>query len=289
MASIGGGLNEDGLIHLLKTTPLIRKLDLEDGTELTDAVLDCLVPEIRIPSSLARQSRKEIECQAGEQLEHLVISCAMAVTPEAMTRLVRGCKKLRVFEADNTRITGSVMRDFVNRRRHREKVQRIGEGRRDGEGEGEVEGEGHGSEIVGIDCRGVSENAIRDMNGISRPRRGWRGWEARDLQYEDGASVGVTDAITGLVVGGLIGQDECDERRVVVKSFHSWGEVDRVAEQRNKAKAGSTKEKTSNGNELPRWLTNWSLGRRNTGTTNTGTQSLVGTPEEREDRGCIVQ
>jgi F-box and leucine-rich repeat protein 2/20 len=269
IAGVRGDLHDDGLIRLFKTTPLIRKVDLEDATEISDAVLDSLIPEPRMASSTAgqQQSKDEQGPQPGEMLDHLTISYAMAITPDAMARIVRGCKKLRVLEADNTRITGSIIRDFVSRRRHREK--------------GLILSESSGSEIVGIDCRAVSEGAVKEMRGSTRPRRGWRGWEARDLGYEDSQSTGTVD-VTGAVVGPPIGQDECDERRVVVKSFHSWVTVDNIAEQRAKLKNANGGTKTGNA-ELPRWLTQWSLGRR------TPTHSTQGTPEEREDRGCVVQ
>jgi F-box/leucine-rich repeat protein 2/20 len=267
MAGIGGNVHDDGLIRLFKTTPRIRKIDLEDAADITDALLDCLIPEARTPTASSGRMVLEIP-QPGEMLEHLTISYAILITPEAMTRFIRGCKKLRVFEADNTRLTSSVLREFVSRRRHREK--------------GVVLHDGEGSEIVGIDCRGVSENSVKDLKASTRPRRGWRGWEARDLGYEDGLSVGVTDLTTGLVGGALFGQDECDEKRVVVKTFHSWVAVDTVAEQRAKLKSSREHGAAKNA-DTPRWLTTWSLGRRSPA------QSTIGTPEEREDRGCIVQ
>ncbi|KAG8874418.1 hypothetical protein FRC20_005898 [Serendipita sp. 405] len=140
-----------------------------------------------------------------------------------------------------------------------------------------------GSEIVAIDCRAVSESAIRDLQAYTRPRRGWRGWEARELEYEDGRSVGVVNPLTGVVGGPLIGQDECAVQRVVVKSFHSWVAVDTVAEQRAKRVIKSTQ--AGIGKDMPRWLTQWSLSRR----ASSALTPTVTTPEEREDRGCIVQ
>jgi F-box/leucine-rich repeat protein 2/20 len=269
IAGVRGDFHDEGLIRLFKTTPLIRKVDLEDATEISDAVIDSLIPEPRMasPATGQRQLKEEQGPQPGEMLEHLTISYAMTITPDAMARVIRGCRKLRVLEADNTRITGSIMRDFVSRRRHREK--------------GFTLSEGGGSEIVGIDCRAVSEGVVKEMRGSTRPRRGWRGWEARDLGYEDSHSTGTMDA-TGVVIGPLIGQDECDEKRVVVKSFHSWVTVDNVAEQRAKLKDANRGSKAGNA-ELPRWLTQWSVGRR------IPTHSTQGTPEESEDRGCVVQ
>lgn len=273
MAAVSSEVKDDGLLRLFKTTSKIRKIDLEDAADITDAVLDCLVPTPRTPPDNETVATKDEEPQPGEMLEHLVISYAGLISPAAMGRVVKGCKRLRVLEADNTRITGSVIRDFVSRRRHREKGLLLSE----------TSGnpmEQPGSEIIAIDCRGVSEECIRDVQAYTRPRRGWRGWEARELGYEDQRSVGVMDPLTGDVCGSLIGQDECDPHRVVVKSFHGWVSVDAVAEQRTKLKRGSGMPGKG---DIPRWLTHWSLGRR------AGLGSNAGTPEEREDRGCVVQ
>ena len=274
MAAVSSELKDDGLLRLFRTVPRIRKVDLEDAADITDAILDCLVPTPRTPPENGRVvTKQDEEPQPGEMLEHLVISYAGLISPAAMGRAVKGCKQLRVLEADNTRITGSVIRDFVSRRRHREKSLLLSETPVNTL-------EQPGSEIVAIDCRGVSEECIRDVQAYTRPRRGWRGWEARELAYEDERSVGVMDPLTDALGAPLIGQDECDSHRIVVKSFHGWVSVDAVQEQRTKLKGGSGPPGKA---DIPRWLTHWSLGRR------AGLGSNAGTPEEREDRGCVVQ
>ena len=42
-----------------------------------------------------------------------------------------------------------------------------------------------GASIVVVDCRGVGENAVRDLVGSTRTRMGWRGYEAKELGYLD--------------------------------------------------------------------------------------------------------
>ncbi|CAG8712153.1 13659_t:CDS:2, partial [Acaulospora colombiana] len=91
LAGVGGEVHDDGLIKLLQNAPLIRKLDLEDATEITDAVLDCLTPEVRTPATSTangrRESREEGNSpQPGEMLEHFVISYAMSATPPSSSR-----------------------------------------------------------------------------------------------------------------------------------------------------------------------------------------------------------
>jgi F-box/leucine-rich repeat protein 2/20 len=234
LAGLGSALRDEGLIRLLRTTPVIRKLDLEDATDITDAVLDHLTPA---PPEPVRKGQ-ELDPQPGERLEHVVISSAQEVSPEAMCRLIKGCKNLCMFEADNTRVSSAVVREFVNRRRAREKRERSASSSSSGPG-----GEGgstlaRGSEIVAIDSRWVSDMTVRELANTTRPRRGFRSWDARGLAYQDAAAVNMPLEEGG---GELIGQDECDATRVVVKTFQTWSNVDSVAQQREKRLAGQKK------------------------------------------------
>jgi len=231
LANLGSALKDEGLVRLLRTTPSIRKLDLEDATDLTDAVLEHITPS---PLPPARKGQ-DPDPQPGEKLEHVIISSAQEISPEAMCRLIKGCKNLRVFEADNTRISSAVIKEFVNRRRAREKRERSTSSGANVEGGTTLAG---GSEIVAIDSRWVSDTTIRDLVNVTRPRRGSRSWEARDMVYEDSAAVNMPVEEGG---GELIGQDECDNTRVVVKTFQTWSNVDSVAQQREKRVAAHRK------------------------------------------------
>jgi len=231
LASVGSALRDEGLVRLLRTTPCIRKLDLEDATDLTDAVLEHITPSPLQPARKGQDS----DPQPGEKLEHLIISSAQEVSPEAMCRLIKGCRNLRVFEADNTRVSSAVTREFVNRRRARERRERSTSSGSDMEGGTAI---AVGSEIVAIDSRWVSDAAIRDLTNVTRPRRGFRSWEARGMVYEDSAAVNMPIEEGG---GELIGQDECDGTRVVVKTFQTWSNVDSVAQQREKRFAAHIK------------------------------------------------
>jgi len=231
LASLGSALKDEGLVRLLRTTLGIKKLDLEDATELTDAVLEHLTPT---PPQPVRRGQ-EPDQQPGEKLEHFVISSVQGVSPEAMCRLIKGCKNLRVFEADNTRVSSAVVREFVTRRRAREERERSISSGSDVGGDMTV---ARGSEIVAIDSRWVSDTTIRELASATRPRRGFRSWDARDMAYEDSAAANMPIEEGG---GELIGQDECDEMRVVVKTFQTWTNVDSVAQQREKRIAGHKK------------------------------------------------
>ncbi|KAF7791608.1 hypothetical protein EIP86_002625 [Pleurotus ostreatoroseus] len=214
LAGIGSELRDDGLVRLLTTTPYIRKIDLEDATEVTDAVLEVLTPPTPAAPSPPGTPPISPEPIPGHALEHLIVSYAN-VDSEALGELVRACPRLRVLEADNTRMTGLVLRAFVQRARERHT--------RD-------------ARIVAVDCRCVGEHAVREVAPLTRPRRGWRAWQARKLAYLDGRD--------GEELG--VGQDECDESRVVVKTFYSWQTVDQVKAAREKKRKASASKRGVN-------------------------------------------
>jgi F-box/leucine-rich repeat protein 2/20 len=207
MAGIGTELKDDGIVRLLETTPFIRRLDLEDASDITDAVLTVLTPDspaVNVPSFAP-----------GHALEHLVISYAGNVSDNALLALVRACSRLRVLEADNTRMSGTVVKEFVKLSQRRGMAN---------------------AKVVAIDCRGVGETNVKDLSNLTRPRLGWRSYDARKLAYLDGRDR----------EGLKVGQDECDEKRVVLKSFYSWQTVDAVRAAREK-KRRSSPRRVANG------------------------------------------
>ncbi|EMD42296.1 hypothetical protein CERSUDRAFT_79884, partial [Gelatoporia subvermispora B] len=239
LAGIGENLRDDGLVRLLKTTPFIRKLDLEDASDITDNVLDAItpVPIITPPAKLATPTPP----QPGHALEHLTISYAGDVTNEALMELVQNCPRLHVLEADNTRMSGTVVKEFV----HLARARQLADAR-----------------ISAIDCRGVGEYSVKDLVGQVRPRLGWRGWGARKLGFLDARDE----------EGLGIGQDECDPLRVVLKTFYSWQTVDAVRAAREKKRkaagrrstnsSGSSEEAASTSVVRTRW---WTPGGRRSG------------------------
>lgn len=250
LAGIGEDLKDDGLVHLLNTTPMIRCLDLEDASDITDAVLATITP------LEASSNDGETQSEPGSSLEHLVISYATNLTDNALLTLVRRCTRLRVLEADNTHMGASVLKEFVRLSRKRAISN---------------------AKIVAVDCRGINEPAVKELWGMTRPRLGWRSYSARRLKFLDGRDGDLEDLKMG-------GQDECDDKRVVLKSFYSWQSVDTVIAAREKRQKSSTKRKAasessesnSSGTISPRrW---WTPGRRG------GT----GTPPLHNDEGCRI-
>ncbi|KIM79805.1 hypothetical protein PILCRDRAFT_822981 [Piloderma croceum F 1598] len=240
MGSIGPDLRDDGLVRLLKTTPFIRKLDLEDAAEITDTVIAAITPG---SAAVTRNSRLCDTPEPGHALEHLSVSYAANLSDEAFLSLIQNCSRLSVLEADNTRISGAVLKEFVRRSRNRKLVDAV---------------------AVVIDCRGVGESLVKELSASTRPRKGWRSYEARKLGYVDGRDKEDLK----------VGRDECDEKRVVLKSFYSWQTVDAVRavrEKRRKAKraANASGGNTSDSDDVfsgrARW---WSPGgRRSSGNT----------------------
>lgn len=263
LAGIGEDLQDDGLVRLFNSTPFIRRVDLEDACEITDSVLAALTPR---PDENANPTRPRRGApppppQPGHALEHLVISHAANVTNEALLALVRNCTRLRVLEADNTRMNSAVMKEFVYLSRQRKLVDPC---------------------VAAIDCRGISEHAVKSVSAHTRPRRGWRAWEARGLKFLDGRD----EENLG------VGQDECDETRVVLKTFYSWQTVDAVRAAREKKKKtarrggnGSASSAASEGDgafasSRTRW---WAPnGRRS------GAVSPIHTIGPNPDQGCTI-
>jgi F-box/leucine-rich repeat protein 2/20 len=196
-AGIGAGIHDDGLVHLLRTTPLLKKLDLEDASSITDGVISALTPD-----SEANDAQRSP--RTGQFLEHLTLSYATQVSDEALSRLIQACSCLRILEADNTRMSGTVLQEFVRTTRRRGI---------------------HDAMIAAGDNRNVGESTVTGLQSQTRPRQGFREWDARRLGFLDYRDQ-----------EGLenIGSDECDPSRVVVKTFYSWQMVDTVRATRRK-------------------------------------------------------
>lgn len=239
MAGIGVDLKDDGLVRLLNTTPFIRKLDLEDASEITDTVIAAITP--RAPGDAITPGLC-IPPEPGHALQHLTVSFAVNVSDDAFLALIQNCPRLSVLEVDNTRISGTVLKEFVRLSRKRKMVDPV---------------------AVVIDCRGIGESLVKELSDSTRPRNGWRSYEARKLGYVDGRD---NEELK-------VGRDECDEKRVVLKSFYSWQMVDAVRaarEKRRKAKrainasGGSASDSDDIFSGRARW---WSNGRRSSGNT----------------------
>ncbi|KAI0073961.1 RNI-like protein [Panus rudis PR-1116 ss-1] len=229
LASIGPEMRDGGLVRLLKTTPHIRRLDLEDATEVSDDLLVALTPD-PTPTAPLIPSRTPPPPQPGHALEYLTLSYAN-VNNDALMSLVQNCTRLKVLEADNTRISGLVLREFVNLARERQMTN---------------------ARIVAMDCRGVGEYVVKELTPHTRPRLGWRSWHARKLAYLDARD---EDHHNGHSRSGRnkdkserllnVGQDECDEKRVVVKTFWSWQTVDAVHALREKRRKAASSASSS--------------------------------------------
>ncbi|KAI0308103.1 hypothetical protein B0F90DRAFT_119489 [Multifurca ochricompacta] len=253
LGGIGGELKDDGVVRLLETLPNLKKLDLEDASDITDNVLHAITPVLS-SDDVSRNRRVP-----GHTLEHLIVSCAVQLSSEAFLALMRNCTHLRVLEADGTRISAASVKEFVKLARERD---------------------ARDATIVAIDCRSMNDGIVKELADSIRPRHGWRAYEARRLAYLDGRD----DEALG------VGQDECDPQRVVFKTFSSWQTVDAVAATRNKHRKGWRRRDanlsgSSNAEDGPalrsRW---WSPGGRRSSGVNS--PSLLETNSERE--GCTI-
>ena len=207
LAGIGQDLKDGGLVRLIEQTPYIRRLDLEDASDIGNTVIAALTPG---PVPITATSPIPPK-QPGHALQHLNISYASNITDDALLSLIRKCTNLTSLEADNTRMGSTVVREFVRLSRQRKAID---------------------ARVVAIDCRGIGESLVKELSPMTRPRLGWCAYAARKLGYLDGRDE-VLEAEDGLMKVGQ-GQDECDEQRVVIKTFYSWQTVDAVKAAREK-------------------------------------------------------
>jgi F-box/leucine-rich repeat protein 2/20 len=294
MGGIGGEVREEGLVRLFKTTPWIRKIDLEDAADVGDTLMEVLTPD---PSSsdIASPALPALvdgpAPQPGHALEDLIISHAIEVTNEAMLALMRRCTRLRVLEADGTRISPAIVKEFVKLCRER--------GMRD-------------ARLVAIDCRSVGDGATKEISSSIRPRMGWRAYGARKLGYLDSRDDEYGDIAAEVGRGDgsrrnaeSVVMDECDPERVVVKTFYTWQVVDQVKTAREKrakankaaGKARDRRNRTSDdldvgglgggraGGARARWWPGAGSG-RSSRFAGAGTPTVLAAGPDRE--GCVV-
>jgi len=298
LAGIGEELKDDGLVRLLCTTPLIRKLDLEDAVDITDSVLAAITPSIEddeqsVPSTPTRISQSPVKrVEPGHALEHLVISYAANLGDDALMALVRRCRRLTVLEADNTRIGPTVLREFVTLSRLRKLDN---------------------AKVVAVDCRLIHDALVRELIPTTRPRLGLRSWDTRKLRYLDGRDFEdsmlddddkdkdkTKEESRDAIMKAAHGQDELDEKRVVLKTFYSWQSVDTVWAARDKRRKANAKRKANESSGSvetdseeasgsgrgggTRW---WSPGGRRS-RPSSGSNSPPAFPELNSDGQCVV-
>lgn len=183
-ANLDSNARDAGLVKLLQSTPSIERLDLEGASYVTDRVIAALTPPLH-----------RSEGWTGQYLEHLVISYAVQVTDAALLRLIKQCPNLRVLEADNTRITDSVVKHFVQTMRARQHS---------------------GAELCIVDCSGLSRQTTGESLQGTRTRRGVAGWEWSQQQY-----LSELPPVGRLPRSNLFNQphDEFDASQVVVHRF----------------------------------------------------------------------
>ncbi|KDN36474.1 hypothetical protein RSAG8_10812, partial [Rhizoctonia solani AG-8 WAC10335] len=234
------GIGQPGLVKLLKTCKDIKRLDLEE-TSVGDSVLDALTPPMELDEEDDEEdadeesipiATKADESHPGHALTHLILSHCTSpqLTSTALAQLVRACPKLKVLSVDGTQVDDRVVRFFVCAAQARGLV---------------------GAEVGATDTRHVARAGLPPPTS-TRPRRGIRNWESRGMGYVDGRDW----------EEGEEGEDECDERRVVLKTYWSWQGVDATLERRRISSApGMARRNTDGGagsgirGSGPRWRT----------------------------------
>ncbi|CCO35840.1 SCF E3 ubiquitin ligase complex F-box protein grrA AltName: Full=F-box and leucine-rich repeat protein grrA [Rhizoctonia solani AG-1 IB] len=215
------GIGQPGLAKLLKTCKDIKRLDLEE-TLVGDSVLEAITPPMDVDEedeeTLDEESihiaLKADKSHPGHALTHLILShCASAqLTSGAVAQLIRACPKLTILSVDGTQVDDRVVRFFVCAAQARGLL---------------------GAEVGATDTRHVARAGLPPPTS-TRPRRGIRNWESRGMAYVDGRD-------------WKEGEDECDERRVVLKTYWSWQGVDATLERRRISSAPGMNRRNTDG------------------------------------------
>ncbi len=139
LADIGEGMDEEGVVKLLKTTPMIRKVDLE-GAGVGDGVVEALSPPLsqRGLGESTFSHRKT----PGFQLDTLLLSHTSPTSESLFTLLETRSSLTNIAIDGTTRVSQSFIREFIKLNRRR--------GTR-------------GAEINAIDCRCVGESLLKEF------------------------------------------------------------------------------------------------------------------------------
>ncbi|KAK4049421.1 hypothetical protein OIV83_004154 [Microbotryomycetes sp. JL201] len=214
LADMGPTFHPVGLVTLLKTLPNLTKLDLEQGLLMTDAVL------VALPT----------------RLRHLVVSCCPFLTANAMLELIERCDDLVWLEADGTMIDDDVARRFISKRfKHRALSSSARSSSQTRWNEGycslsERSSETESTTLLSLlDARFVSRRLQKEVQGMTRPRQGYRGHWTTPFMYHDGEDLGPQKPLNSNNSASWLNKKsltECDEAKVVVRSFYGNLSVD---------------------------------------------------------------
>jgi len=174
----------------------LQKLDLEDQTELTDETLLSLV--------------------GSKRLETLILNSCISLTDSGILEIVRTCEGLRQLELDTTEVSDSTAKEFI-----RSCLER-----RQSQSQSPSIPSSTPMVLSLLDNRLTGRRLHREIGQSVRPRIGYRG-------YWTGAAVGFyhdpsdeEEEGGGAGRGPSGGLSECDESKVVVRSFYSSLAVD---------------------------------------------------------------
>ena len=167
--------------------PTLRRLDLEDQSELTDETLLSLV--------------------GAKQLETLILNSCISLTDQAILGIVRSCEALKVLELDTTEVSDSTAKEFIRLSLERHQSHP------------EPQSPPTPMVLSLLDNRLTGRRLHREINQSIRPRLGYRGfWTGSAVGFYHDPSPESEDEGGGL--------RECEDSKVVVRSFYSSLEVD---------------------------------------------------------------
>ncbi|KAK4056302.1 hypothetical protein OIO90_002746 [Microbotryomycetes sp. JL221] len=270
LADMGPTFHPTGLIELLKTVPNLTNLDIEHGLLLTDSVLT------HLPT---------------KRLTKLIVNCCPLLTSTAMLSLIESSPNLVELEADGTMVDDDVARVFVTSR-FKQRAMGTLDANRDMIPSATNPLSAQPILLSLLDARFISRRFQKEVQGMTRPRTGQRGhWTLSFGSYHDNEDLGPTisplppstSPPSWLNKKNLA---ECDETKVVVRSFYGNLSVDvanvaaRYVRKVNKRTGrGSTQQNAGTGRGSGTSSARSRLVRRSTTNNGVGT----GTDEEQDE------
>ncbi|KAK4333289.1 hypothetical protein RTBOTA2_002030 [Rhodotorula toruloides] len=237
LSRLGSRLRSDGLARLVASCPKLRKLDIEDADQAGDDVLHALVGVG--------------DAVGAANLEHLVISGCTSLSDPAIAAVVRSCSKLRILEADTTAISDRTAKEFVQLARERASQAQKDAVSRKGDVDPLVASK-YPAVLSLLDNRQTGRRLSRDFGSANlRGRIGQRGYWTNVVggYLDDDESAEAQEPPARKKLQAPL--SECDESRVVVRSFYSNLAVDAALAVRE-ATAKKRQAKAGGGGGEPR-------------------------------------
>jgi F-box/leucine-rich repeat protein 2/20 len=219
MARMGTRFRSPGLVQLFKRICVtLKRVDLEEGLLLKDEVLLALIPDDKTRDILdPRGEQKDLEIKVGvTNLEVIIITSCPALTDSGIRALCQASTNLRSIEADSTKMSERTALEVLARVISSSTLTKK-------EGLLSV-----------LDSRLVAKKLQLASSAITRTRFGNRHYSFSPFSYHDSPTLSHSSRYVDEEGGGGAKLAECDERKIVLRSWLGNLEVDEADAKRVK-------------------------------------------------------